>query len=117
MNITGKLIHLLPLQTGMGKNGQWRKQNIILEIEGSYPKKLCVSIWGDKIDEKQLIIGNELDISVDLESREYNGKWYTEIRAWKIVSKEEQITNSIIPSYNKNVEELNNDDSDFDLPF
>jgi hypothetical protein len=117
MNIKGKLIQLLDLQTGIGKNGQWRKQDIILEIEGVYPKKLCVSVWGDKIDEKQLIIGNELDVSIDLESREFNGKWYTDLKAWKIVSKEEQITNSIITSNNENVEELNNDDSDFDLPF
>ena len=117
MNIKGKLIQLLDLQTGIGKNGQWEKQDIILEIETAYPKKICVSIWGDKIDEKQLIIGNELDVSIDLESREFNGKWYTDLKAWKIVSKEEQITNSIITSNNENVEELNNDDSDFDLPF
>jgi len=84
MNITAKLTQLLPLQTGMSKNGQWRKQDIIVETDSQYPKKICISIWGDKIDEKQLIIGNILDISFDLESREFNNKWYTDIKAWKI---------------------------------
>ena len=84
MNIIGKITELLPLQTGMSKNGQWRKQDIIIETEGQYPKKVCVSIWGDKINESQLVIGNHLDISFELESREFNGKWYTDVKAWKI---------------------------------
>jgi len=84
MNITAKLTQLLPLQTGMGKNGQWRKQDIIVETDNQYPKKICISIWGDKINENQLVIGNLLEISFDLESREFNNKWYTDIKAWKI---------------------------------
>jgi hypothetical protein len=84
MNITAKLIQLLPLQTGMSKNGQWRKQDIVVETDGQYPKKVCISIWGDKINEKQLIIGTDLNISFELESREFNGKWYTDVKAWKI---------------------------------
>jgi hypothetical protein len=44
MNIKAKLVELLPLQTGMGKNGQWRKQDIIVETDVQYPKKLCISI-------------------------------------------------------------------------
>jgi hypothetical protein len=96
MNIKAKLVQLLPLQTGMGKNGQWRKQDIIVETEGQYPKKICIGIWGDKINEKQLIIDNQLDIDFELESREFNGKWYTDIRAWKIVSSEDKIVSSLI---------------------
>ncbi len=84
MDIKGKLVQLLPLQTGQGKNGQWRKQEIIIETQGQYPKKVCISIWGDKINESQLQIGNELNISFDVESREYNGRWYTDVKAWKV---------------------------------
>ena len=113
MNIKAKLIQLLPLQTGIGKNGQWRKQDIIVETNGQYPKKICISIWGDKINEKQLLIGNQLDIDFELESREFNGKWYTDIRAWKIVSGEEKIVNflheNLISSEESAVED--------DLPF
>ncbi len=84
MVLTAKLIQVMPLQTGMGKNGEWRKQNIILETDGMYPKKVCISMWGDKINESVLQIGNMLEISFDIESREYNGNWYTDLRAWKV---------------------------------
>jgi len=84
MQLNAKLISLLPLQTGNGKNGTWKKQDIIVETDGQYPKKVCVSIWGDKIDEKKLVPGNRLKIDFDVESREYNGRWYTDVKAWKV---------------------------------
>jgi hypothetical protein len=84
MQLTAKLIQLLPLQTGTGKNGEWKKQDIIVETEGQFPKKICVSIWGDKADASMLQIGNQLTLSFDVESREYNGRWYTDVKAWKV---------------------------------
>ncbi|NTS40124.1 DUF3127 domain-containing protein [Flavisolibacter sp. BT320] len=84
MQITAKLVQLLPLQTGNGKNGQWKKQDIIVETDGQYPKKVCISIWGEKINESQLKIGNRLKIDFDVESREFNGRWYTDVKAWKL---------------------------------
>jgi hypothetical protein len=84
MQLTAKLSQILPLQTGTGKNGEWKKQDIIVETPGQYPKKVCVSVWGDKIDSSQLVIGNTLQIDFDVESREYNGRWYTDVKAWKI---------------------------------
>ena len=84
MELKAKLVQLLPLQKGTGKNGEWKKQDIIVETDGTYPKKVCVSIWGDKINESQLQIGATLNISFDVESREYNGRWYTDVKAWKL---------------------------------
>jgi hypothetical protein len=85
MEIKAKLIQLMPVQTGMGKNGEWKKQEFIVETIGSqYPKKICISAWGDKINESVLKEGNEINISFDLESREYNGRWYTDVKAWKL---------------------------------
>lgn len=84
MQLIAKLIQVLPLQTGMGKNGEWRKQDVVVETDGQYPKKICISIWGDKASESVLQIGNMLDISFDVESREYNGRWYTDVKAWKV---------------------------------
>lgn len=86
MELTGTLVEVLPLQTGQGKNGTWKKQNIVVETEGQYPKKVCISIWGDKIDDSQLRTGNKLTISFDIESREYNGRWYTDVKAWKVAT-------------------------------
>jgi hypothetical protein len=84
MQLSAKLIQLLPVQTGTGKNGQWKKQDIIVETDGQYPKKVCISIWGDKINEDHLKVGNRLKIDFDVESREFNGRWYTDVKAWKI---------------------------------
>jgi hypothetical protein len=88
MQLNAKLVQLLPLQTGTGKNGQWKKQDIIVETDGQYPKKVCISIWGDKINESLLKIGNQLKIDFDVESREYNSRWYTDVKAWKIEAAE-----------------------------
>jgi hypothetical protein len=83
MEIKAKIIQIQPLQTGEGKNGTWKKQDIIVETEGQVPRKICVSIWGDKINESVLKTGNMLNISFDVESREYNGRWYTDVKAWR----------------------------------
>ena len=84
MQLTAKLIQVLPLESGMGKNGEWKKQSIIVETEGQYPKKVCITIWGDKINPSQLQVGNMLTIDFDVESREFNGRWYTDVKAWKV---------------------------------
>ncbi len=84
MDIKGRVIQLLALQTGEGKNGAWKKQDFVIETDGQYPKKICISAWGDKINESALQVGNEVNVSFDVESREYNGRWYTDVKAWKI---------------------------------
>jgi hypothetical protein len=84
MQLTAKLTQVLPLESGIGRNGEWKKQNVIVETDGQYPKKICISIWGDKINPTQLQTGNLLTIDFDIESREFNGKWYTDVKAWKI---------------------------------
>lgn len=114
MQLTAKLIQLLPLQTGSGKNGQWKKQDIIVETEATYPKKICVSVWGDKMDTSILQPGNQLKIDFDVESREFNGRWYTDVKAWKI---ELAVSTPVLTEKgtgNVGPENTGNDD---DLPF
>ena len=84
MELTGTVIALLPEVSGQGKNGTWRKQEFILEIPSQYPKKVCISLWGDKIDQAGLQINDAVTASIDIESREYNNRWYTEVKAWKV---------------------------------
>jgi hypothetical protein len=87
MDISGKIIQFLPVQSGQGKNGTWKKQEFILETGDTYPKKVCIAVWGDKIDMGTFKTGDLVDVSFDVESREYNGRWYTDVKAWKMVSK------------------------------
>ena len=84
MEISGKIIELLPEKSGQSANGEWRKQEFILETEAQYPKKICFMVWGDKIDEFNIQQGESLEVSIDVESREYNGRWYTDVKAWKV---------------------------------
>lgn len=85
MKLTGKIVQLLPIQEGQGKKGAWHKQEFILEIPGQYPKKVCIALWGEeKINNYDLQVGLELTAHIELESREHNGRWYTEAKAWKI---------------------------------
>jgi len=86
MEIEGRIKHLLPEQTGQGKNGPWRKQEFILEtVKDKYPKQICISTWGDVIDElKSHAVNAEIKAFIDISSREYNGRWYTDVKAWRI---------------------------------
>ena len=89
--INGKVIAVLPIATGEGKNGTWKSQDYVLETGGQYPKKVCFNLFGDSIEKFNVVIDDEIKVSYDIESREYNGRWFTTIRAWK-VEKEAGVT-------------------------
>lgn len=85
MDLSGKIITQLPEVGGSSKSGNaWRKQEYILETGGQYPKKVCLSVWGDKIDQFGLKVGEQVTLGIDVESREYNGRWYTEVKVYKV---------------------------------
>ena len=88
MEISGKIIRVLSLQQGEGKNGPWKKQEYVIETTDKIPRKVCFSLWGDKIDQFRLTEGAEAEVSFDVESREYNGRWYTDVKAWKVMKKQ-----------------------------
>lgn len=86
MPIKGKIIHIGASYNGTRKSdGQpWKKQEFVMETVGQYPKKVAFSLMNDKIDKAAIQMGDYLEIEVDAQSREYNGKWYTELTAWKV---------------------------------
>lgn len=86
MDLKGKVVLSLPVVTGEGKNGQWRKQEFLIETGDQYPKKVMFSLMGAKIDQNQVVVGQEVVVSFDAESREYNGKYYTNLNAWKVTA-------------------------------
>jgi len=83
MEIKGRLVKKLPAQTGQGRNGEWKKQEFVIELEGTYPRSVCISVWKDKINLDSLAEGTMLNVFFDIESREYQGKWFTNLTAWK----------------------------------
>lgn len=86
MEITGKIIAVLPEQGGTSKNGnEWKKQEYVLETYDQYPKKVCFQIFGaDRIEQAAIKLGEDVNVSFDIDSREYQGRWYTNINAWKV---------------------------------
>lgn len=85
MNIEGKFIRLGNLVEGTSARGAWRKQELIIETIEQYPKQVCLLCWGDTIDATtHLTEGDVIKAGISIESREFNGKWYTDVRAYNL---------------------------------
>lgn len=85
MEITGKIIVALPEQSGISKAGNsWKKKEYVLETMDTYPKKVHFDLFGDRADKYPLNVGQTIRLSFDIESREYNGRWFTSIRGWQV---------------------------------
>ena len=122
MEVKGKIIAALPIQTGEGKNGVWKKQDYVVEYEqnSQYPRKLMFNLWGDKIDQYNIQEGQSLSVSFDIDCREYNGRWYNDIRAWKVeadngMPAEDGFTQAVGQPMNS--PEIKSSDDNSDLPF
>ena len=87
LEIEGRIARKLNVQTGTSARGAWAKQEFVVEYqEGNYPTQICMNVWGeDKVkDLERYQVGDRVKIAFNLSSREYNGRWYTDIRAWRI---------------------------------
>ncbi|MBD5298191.1 MAG: DUF3127 domain-containing protein [Bacteroides sp.] len=84
MEIKGKIIFALPEVSGVSKSGNnWKKREYVLETVETYPKKVHFDFFGERADQYPLNVGDNITLSFDIESREYQGRWYTSIRGWK----------------------------------
>ena len=87
MEIKGKIIAVMPVRTGTSqKNGEgWASQDYVIETMEQYPRRCVFNVFGEeKIKEYNLQIGSEVVVKFDINAREYNGRWYNDIRAWKV---------------------------------
>lgn len=86
MDIVGKIIQVLPLQEGVGRNGNpWKMQAYVLETQDQYPRKVHFEVFGeDRCKNVFAEMDQLVTVSFDLESREFNGRWYTSVRAYRI---------------------------------
>lgn len=85
MEIKGTIIAALPEVSGISKSGNaWKKREYVLEnTDGQFPRKVAFTCFGDNADKIQLSVGQVATIYFDIESREFNGRWYTDIRCWR----------------------------------
>ena len=99
MELTGKLINVGDCQEGQGARGPWKKQQFVIETMEQYPKKIVMTAWGDRGDDVAVLnLGDTLTVQFDVESREFNGKWYTDLKAWSIKGAQPQGAPAQIPN-------------------
>jgi len=84
MEIEGKVIQLLPVQNISSQKGQMKKLGFIVETQAKFPRKIYFSLWNDKVEGFNSKTGDMVKVFFDLDSREYNDRWYTEAKAWKV---------------------------------
>ena len=87
MELEGRIARKLNVQTGTSARGAWSKQEFVLEYqEGNFPTQVCMNVWGeDKVRElDKYQVGDKVKVAFNLSSREFNGRWYTDVRAWRI---------------------------------
>lgn len=120
MEFEGVVFKVLPVVKGTSQRGEWVKQEVVFELPGDFNRKLCVGFWGDKaLDAANLREGDKLSVSINLESREYNGRWFTEARAWRMVRLDDSPAPQALdelPPFELPEEPYPSDSSD-DLPF
>ncbi len=87
MEIIGKVVKLGNLMNGTSARGPWQKQELIIETDEQYPKTVCLNCWSDLANEAaNLAPGQMVKAQINIESREFNGKWYTDVRVWRFES-------------------------------
>lgn len=95
MEFEGTVSKIMPATTGTSARGPWQRQEVIFDMQtqSQYPRKVCVTFFNKPDDVARLHEGVVYVVSVDIESREYNGRWYTDVRAWRVQPKQtEQVT-------------------------
>lgn len=81
MEVKGKLVKKLDLETGISKAGkEWKKQSILIDTGGDFNNEICVSAFGDKLEQMlKLEVGMEVSVLCNVYSREYNGRYFHNI--------------------------------------
>lgn len=88
MELTGKIIAVMPAQTGVSARtgNSWMSQEYVIEVPGQYPRKCMFRLFGeDRIKQLNIQQGEDLTVQFDIDAHEYNGRWFNEVRAYNVV--------------------------------
>ena len=122
MEITGKIIAVLPERGGISKTGnEWKMQEYVIETHEQYPRKVCFNVFGsDKIAQFNIQAGEELTVSFDINAREYNGRWFNDIRAWRVERGVAPADPADVPAFDApkaSIQDFSAENDPNDLPF
>ena len=84
MELNGKLLIIFDKEQGYNEKGTWERQAILFETLGNYPRKVLIQFWKSKIDFSRYTQGDVVKVKINIESHEYEGKWYTQAWGWFI---------------------------------
>lgn len=116
--VKGQIEQLLPVVTGTSNRGEWRKQEFVIQTDEQYPKKICFTLFNDKISLLEGFNANmEVEVSFSVESREYNGRWFHNVNAYRIDKASEEPEGFNPPPFNENDIPPEAEDDGGDLPF
>lgn len=116
MEIKGRVIANLGVQKGISKAGkEWQKTTVIIEYGDQYPKKIALDNMKNADNFGSLAIGTEGAFHIEVESREFNGRWYTSVNCWKWETS--QPIAQAAPQQPQHVQEAPSTTSDDDFPF
>ena len=86
MELQGKVIAETQERTGTSARGDWKAKDFVIETHETYPKKMVFSVFGeDRIKQLNIQNGEDLTVQFDIDAREYNGRWYNDIRAYNVI--------------------------------
>ncbi len=90
MEFEGTVYRIMPVTKGTSARGEWQRQDVVFDYSdgGNFTRKICVTFFNRPDDTARLKEGAVYNVSVNIESREYNGRWYTDIRAWRLQPKQ-----------------------------
>lgn len=85
ITIQGVIINTEKIESGVSQSGkQWTKQGAVIETQERYPRTIHFTMFGDKIPEGGIQVGSVVEVAIEINSREYNGKWYTNVTGYRI---------------------------------
>ena len=86
MELQGKIIAALDVKTGTSARGEWKVQEFVLEtIDGQFSRKMVFSVFGEeRLQRFNIQVGQDVNVSFDIDAREYNGRWFNSIRAFDV---------------------------------
>ncbi len=84
MEFEGVVHKILPMQQGTSARGEWQKQDVVFELPTERGRKICVTFFNRPSDVEMLHEGSTYIVSTNVESREFNGRWFTDVRGWRV---------------------------------
>lgn len=85
MELQGKVIAVLPARSGVSARGEWKIQSFVIETHDSFPRKMVFDVFGEeRLTRFNIQLGQEVNVSFDIDAHEYNGRWFNNIRAFDV---------------------------------